>query len=195
MRGKKSGISRFSRGFTDKLYETMWQFINEDMMRSMYTRSRINYTTHATDDDDNFTPDQANSICFKGPRDDGHWVYIDHNLRAHSTYEDKLILPADDGVCHGAAMINAFERRSRHFRQDFSLIPNPRNQQELKQNYKTILFYYIMLITTGKWDRALRKNFANEVNWIRHDYGDGVVETTTESLQSYKKLSEEYIRL
>jgi hypothetical protein len=172
----------------------MWQFINEDMMRSMYPRSRINYTTQARVDDDNFTPAQANSICFKGPRDDGHWVYVDHNQVGHSTYEDELILPADDGMCHGAAMVNAFEK-SRHFRQNFSLITKPKNRQQLKQNYKTLLFYYMMLITSGKWDQALRENFDSEVNWIHHDYGYGVVETTSQSLQSYKKLSKEYIRL
>ena len=190
MRGKKSGAHRFSTGFTDKLYETMWQFINEDMMRSMYPKSRINYTTQARVDDDNFTPAQANSICFKGPRDDGHWVYIDHNLVGHSTYEDKLILQADDGVCHAAAMINAFESNTDAFR----LITRPTNLEESNKNYRSILLYYMFLITSKKWDRALRANFFSDVDWTRHTYIFGRVQTTIQTIESYNLLAKEYLR-
>ena len=133
-------------------------------------------------EDDNFQAFHANSICFKGdPDKGGHWVYVDKKLIAHSTYEDNLIKLEDDGVCHGATMINAFESTNPRFK----LVPNLKNKN---QNYRSILEFYIYLITSGKWDSALENNFYGDVHWIKGTYNGRIVDTTVETMLSYNLL-------
>jgi hypothetical protein len=190
MRGKNTNSGgRFSKNFTRDLYKNMWQFMNQDMIRTMYgaemTKNGIHFSKMKDVDDDKFTYalDHNDSICFKGEPDDGHWVYVDSNLIAHSTYEDKLLKGDDDGMCHGAAMINAFESAN----PQFQLIPRPKTMAQSTQNYRNLILFYIYLIESHKWDKALAMHFAANVKW----YNKRLHPTTAETKISLDLLKKE----
>lgn len=173
--------------FLDKMFNNMWTFMNEDMILHMLKKElKVNKVTGFSAmknvDDDRFKKNHAHTICFKGPRTGGHWVYVDRNLKAHSTYEDNLIDPDDDGVCHGAAMIYAIGANKPGGQ--FPLIPNPKTVNEYKNNYKSILKFYIYLIESGKWDKALAKFFAGDISLIVK----GTTVTIKETDIAYKEL-------
>jgi hypothetical protein len=157
--------------FRDNMYDNMWTFMNLDMINYIFNNGtsngfvQIDTETIRGINNDNFTQRYANTITYKtGNRGAGHYVYVDNNLVGHSTYEDNLLTrPEDDGICHGAAMIYALQNNGSRL---FTLISNPRNRDERKENYKTILEFYIYLIESGMWDKALEEYFYGDVTWI-----------------------------
>ena len=181
----------FTNDFMDTMYKNMWTFMNPDMIAEMFN---IKITEKANVDDDNWTNEYKNSICFKGPEDEGHYVYVDKNKNAYGTYESNLLInEADDGICHGAAMI--FAGLGRPHVDDLIPLPDIPDSEKKNfimiylKNYLTILEFYKWLIVSGKWDDALRKNFYYDVTWINGD------KTTKETKASLKMLEKYILKL
>ena len=100
----------FEPKFMKTMYDNMWNFMNTDMIKSMYG-FKISYQRDI--DNDIFKDDHKNTICFKGDPDPsdpdnddgGHYVFVDENLIPHGSYESELLLyDSDDGICHGVAI-------------------------------------------------------------------------------------------
>jgi hypothetical protein len=159
----------FKAQFMDTMYKNMWQFINPDMITHMFPQVKITYKNRV--DDDKFTKSFKDSLCFKGPEDEGHYVYITDKLMSdgktydyHGTYEDDLLTrEEDDGVCHGVAIIFALHEEKGRFPIN---IQQGRTKAENKRNYISILKLYQWLIESGLWDKALEDNFYDDVDWI-----------------------------
>ena len=182
---------RLTKTFTDKMYKNMWQFINQEMIKDMFNRDLIRrdvkFSAKTDIDDDDFSMKKfRNTICYKGDIDDGHWVYVDASGIGHSTYEDNLIKGTDDGVCHGVALINALGLNKKS---EFLLISSPKTEHQYKINYKNILRFYLYLIKSGRWDKALVKNFYYDMKHTVYNYGSGSVSTTKSTIKSYKLLN------
>ena len=150
-----------TNSFRDIMYDNMWQFMNLDVIQSMFPG--IPTSTILGIDNDNFKKINKNTICFNEPLvadESGHYVFVDSKLKAHSTYEDNILLrDEDDGICHGAAMIYACYYYKII---PFTLISNPSTIDEYKYNYKMILTFYIFIIESGLWKKAMDENFYNE---------------------------------
>jgi hypothetical protein len=120
--------------------------------------SYIDYivTTIKDVNDDIFSKSQKNTICFKGDPDiGGHWVYVDKKGQPQSTYENNLIYQEDDGVCHGAAMIYALG----YDKTLFPLIDNTKNKSQFKNNYRSLVSFYIYHIESKKWESSFNYYF------------------------------------
>ena len=172
----------------DTMYDNMWSFMNPEMMKSMFPKIKITYKCDI--EDDRFSASFAGSVCFKGPREEGHYVYVENLGRGRyegkGTYESGLLTRIqDDGVCHGAAI--AFYLFHEEKREGFELIEHPQNDDESRYNYNLILSVYIYLITSGLWDKALEENFYYDVTWI-----DG--ERTTKETQKSLRTLNAYIK-
>ena len=182
----------FEPKFRKTMYDNMWNFMNTDMIKSMYG-FKISYQR---DDNDIFTDDHKNTICFKGDPDPsdpdnddgGHYVFVDGNLIAHGSYESELLAyDSDDGICHGVAIafaLNFIKGRADMFLKEF-----PTTVEDYKYNYKTILTVYIEIIENGKWDKALLANFYGDVKWIKRNKKNTTKETQTalRTLKAYIK--------
>ena len=71
----------------------------------------------------------------------------------------------------------------------FFLVQDPKNDTDVKNNYKSILLFCIFLISSGKWDQALKKTHNEKIKWIIGNYGKGCVTTTEESMKSFETIS------
>jgi hypothetical protein len=164
----------------------MWTFINPDMIEYMLG---IKTSTIKGVDNEKFTKKHINTICYKYEDDgSGHYVFVDEKKQPYSTYEKELLRrESDDGVCHGASMIYASHAMHIIPNDQFILIDHPKTLSEFRNNYKSILNFYIYLITSGLWDKALERFFYNDVKWIQKDGKMTTVETqkSLETLQDY----------
>lgn len=155
--------------FVDGMYDNMWGFMNLDMIRTILETAKCKVGTSEKPDVNNDDFKNAlyhNTICFKHGDPSGHYVYVDETGKVTGTYENKLIYRADDGICHGAALISALHNC---YPEKFPpLIRNPRGPQQYRYNYGTIMNMYIFLIEQGWWDIALRKHFYKDVHWTRN---------------------------
>lgn len=178
----------FTAKFRETMYDNMWQYINPTMISDMLC---LKTSTIKGVDNEKFTNKHKNTICYKmDPDQSGHYVFVDENKKAFSTYEKELLRrESDDGVCHGAAMIYALHNQKRIPADQFVLIDYPKTSEEYKSNYKSILELYIYLITSGLWDDALSKNFYDDVNWIKVDGKNTTIQTkkSLETLMEYIK--------
>lgn len=174
----------FEQKFVDKMFKYMWSYVNKDMIKSMFKNKINNYgltfKTKKDINDDNWIEGYRNTITFKGNiNTGGHWVFVDDQLNAHSTYEKMLLYDDDDGTCHGAAMIYAF----RYNVSKFPLVDFPSSKRDYLTNYRSLISFYKWLITSGKWDKALKIYFPNEVEWINDT-------TSKESQKALKYLNQ-----
>lgn len=178
----------FTAKFRQIMYDNMWQFINPKMIKEMLN---LKTTTIKGVENEKFTNRHKNTICYKSePDEGGHYVFINENKEAFSTYEKELLRrESDDGVCHAAAMIYALHGKKMIPDDQFILIDYPKTVEEYKQNYKSILEFYIYLITSDLWDQALYNNFYNDVKRMEKD---GKM-TTKQTITSLKTL-QEYIK-
>lgn len=188
----------FTQDFMDTMYDNMWTFMNPNMINHMFG-FKISYQKDINNDI--FTDDHKNTICFKGDPDGGHYVFVDDvkinvkikrknytTYKHHGTYESKLLArDTDDGICHGAAIafaLNFIKGRADMFLKEF-----PTTVEDYKHNYKTILTVYIEIIENGKWDKALRANFYKDVKWIKRNK-----KNTTKETQEALKTLKTYIK-
>lgn len=181
----------FTKKFRDDMYKNMWQFMNTDMMENIFNQmnKKIKITKKADIEDDDFTKKFANSICFKGHEDEGHYVYVDENKIAYGTYENNLLArDQDDGVCHGVALIFALGESGSKGKFPLVITPN-KQKDDYKNNYISILSLYKWLIEQGYWDKALKDNFYNDVTW------DEEFKTILETKKSLKILNKYINRL
>jgi hypothetical protein len=178
----------FTEKFRNIMYNNMWSYINPDMINDMLN---LKVSEIKGVENEKFTQKHKNTICYKTAQDEaGHYVYVNKNMEAFSTYEKELLRrEIDDGVCHGASMIYALNDNHLIPNNWFVLIDYPKNIEDHKQNYKSILNLYIYLITSGLWDKALHKFFYNDVDWIVLD-GKNTTKQTVKSLETLK----EYIK-
>lgn len=111
-------LEYFSEEFVDGMYGNFWQFLNPFVLRDIYNNltGRQIRLTYVHDVDDDATIQQyplhyRNTLCYKGDVNDpdaaGHYVYVDHNMVVHGTYEQQLFLDQDDGACHSYALLSA----------------------------------------------------------------------------------------
>ncbi len=176
----------FTRTFMKTMYRNMWSFMNEEMLKSMFPKMKV---THKCDiNDDRFPAKFAGSICFKGTKEEGHYVYVKKTGRGKyvgkGTYESGLLTRGeDDGVCHGAAI--AFYLFDKENRKKFTLIEDPQTDEDRRHNYRVILNVYIHLITSRLWDKALKEHFYNDVVWIKRDSTTQETQKSLETLQEY----------
>ena len=70
----------------------------------------------------------------------------------------------------------------------FFLVQDPKTDADVKNNYKNILLFCVFLITSGKWDEALKNTYNEKIKWVVGNYGKGCVMTTEESIKSFEAL-------
>jgi len=165
--------TEFSEGFRDILYETMWTFINPKVIKDTFVDLDINIKISfkkSIDDDDFEYKKYHNTICFKGNCDEGHYVYVDEKGEAYGTYEKNLLVQdLDDGVCHGVAMIYAYNLNGG--KEKFPIFLGRKNRgddiykrtpQQNLDNYRTILNFYLFLCNSEAWKETVNIHFGND---------------------------------
>ena len=156
---------RLTVAFVDTMYENMWKFVNLDTIKFILKKAGCKTKiTHKDDvwNDDSWTDEFYNSICQKGPEEEGHYVYVNKVGKVLGTYEGKMIDSGDDGICHGAAMAAALNDCG-HNIGPLKMNPTP---EEKTTNYKTIMNLYKYIIKQGWWNEAIRTFFYDEVHWV-----------------------------
>jgi len=159
---------RLSVEFVDTMYENMWKFINLDTIKFILKQAKCNTrVTHKDDvwNDDNWTKEFYNSICQKGPDNEGHYVYVNRNGYVLGTYEGQMIDSGDDGICHGAALAAALNDCG-HYIGPLKMNPTP---EEKAANYRTIMNLYKYIIKQGWWNEAIRTFLYDEDHWLDTD--------------------------
>jgi hypothetical protein len=178
---------RLSQHFVDEMYKNMWQFFNKDTIMHILIKagcSDIGISRKKKVDDDNFSNSKYyNTICIKGPPEEGHYVFIDNFGNITGTYENNLIDENDDGICHGGALSAALRKCGHPIEK---LNKNPGNNNEMNKNYEIILNTYKMIIDKGWWDDALKTYFYSDVSWTSNGM------TTVQTIAA-RKILEEYI--
>jgi hypothetical protein len=156
-----------SQYFVDNMRLNMWQFINPDTIKFVLDEAGCDVGTskHSKVNDDEFVKDiHKKTICFKGSRTKGHYVYVCPRGRVTGTYENNLICSGDDGICHGAALAAALKGCEEH--NIGPIYKNPGDDvNKVKENYKTIMNTYLYIINKGWWDKALTRYFHSELKW------------------------------
>jgi hypothetical protein len=159
---------RLTVEFVDTMYENMWKFVNLDTIKFILKKAGCKTkVTHKDDvwNDDSWTKEFYNSICQKGPDNEGHYVYVNSVGEVLGTYEGQMIDSGDDGICHGAALSAALNDCG-HSIGPLKMNPNP---EEKATNYRTIMNCYKYIIKQGWWNDAIRTFFYDEVNWLDKD--------------------------
>jgi hypothetical protein len=165
---------KLSDEFMDILFETMWTFINPDVIKNTFEilGKKINTTSKSDIDDDMWDDSYKNSLCFKGTEQEGHYVFVNNKLNVYGTYEkDLLVNDGDDGICHGVAMIYAYESNKR--KKDFPIAIGrktkykggykyTRTQQKNLENYISILNFYKFLCSSDAWKKVVKKAFGKD---------------------------------
>lgn len=184
MRLQQGGYERLKQSFVDTMYENMWQFINKDTIKHILKSANCKVGISHKDDvnDDDFSNKKFwNTICIKGPADEGHYVFVDATGEVTGTYENDLIDNTyDDGICHGGALTAALKSCDIDVK---PLIKSPKGAAKMNQNYRAIINTYKVIINNGWWDAALKKHFYNDVEWT--DGGS----TTLQTQQAMKTLN------
>ncbi len=165
-----------TKQFVDKMYINMWQYINPDVINHMLN-TELSFMRRKA----KTKSKHANTICFEGNINDGHYKYVDNLLIEYGTYENSLIHTDDDGICHGAAI--AFYINNNYESPKFRIIKNPNTHRDYIKNYITILNVYVYLINSNLWNEALSIYFYNDVTWN----DDGSCEQTIKSLHILNK--------
>lgn len=155
-----------SERLVDEMYNNMWQYMNEDVIKYIFklVGCPIRISKKRSVDDDNFCiKKHGNTICFKGGRCDGHYVYVNEELKVTGTAESNLIYVKDSGICHGAALTAALHNcfPNTHPYDKFTLIHNPKNRNERLHNYTSIFNTYKYLITSGVWLKVIENYWTN----------------------------------
>ena len=159
---------RLTVAFVDTMYENMWKYVNLDTIKFILKKAGCKTKiTHKDDvwNDDSWTKEFYNSICQKGPEEEGHYVYVNKVGEVLGTYEGQMIDSGDDGICHGAAMAAALNDCG-HNIGPLTMNPTP---EEKTANYKTIMNLYKYIIKQGWWNEAIITFFYDEVHWIDKD--------------------------
>lgn len=179
-----SAVFGYELSFREKIYKNMWSFINLEMIQTMFPEINVFYL----EDGACLTADHKNSLCYEQYDDSaGHYFYVDNSLTKKSTYELGLLKEDyddednedNDGVCHGASIIYTLQANDIINTDDFPLIPFPENDKDYLNNYINILYLYKWLITSRKWDKALKHNFYYDVHWIKRNNKITTKETRT----------------
>lgn len=153
--------------FSKTLYWNLWQYMDPELINYLYQKNIT--SLHPDVNLDEFNKTHWGTICFKeGGDEGGHYVYVpppskfnpvinDITKQSLGTYENKLLLEGDDGICHSAAMIyyNIENGILRSDNSKYELITDPRSVDDYKTNYLTILSFYKELIELDRWDRAV----------------------------------------
>jgi hypothetical protein len=164
---QRGGYERLTQDFVDTMKENMWQFMNGDTMQHILNLAgcQIGISYKEDVEDDDFSDERYhNTICIKGPPDEGHYVFVDEDGDVTGTYENDLIdNEFDDGICHGGALTAAL-RSCGYDVPEFNKYPD--TDEEMNENYRIIINTYIMIIEKGWWDSALREYFYYDVEWI-----------------------------
>ena len=187
--------------FRGDMYRHMWSWINPDTIQQMLQRVsgqgvQISRTGNVEDFDGEgetgWPASFKDSICFKGPEDEGHYVYVSPHAShgriapaalgidgvlspVFGSYENEILVrDDDDGICHGVAMCAWLKS---HGNSNFGLYSNPRQERQgltahhmLTRNYITVLKLYHDLITSGAFDEALHDHF---YYLVCEEYGGG----------------------
>jgi hypothetical protein len=159
------GEERLTVEFVDTMYENMWKFVNLDTIKFILKKAGCKTkVTHKDDvwNDDSWTKEFYNSICQKGPDNEGHYVYVNRVGEVLGTYEGQMIDSGDDGICHGAALSAALNDCG-HNIGPLKMNPDP---EEKAANYRTIMNCYKYIIKQGWWNDAIRTFFYDEVQWL-----------------------------
>lgn len=167
--GKRGGSNELmSEAFITSMYTNMWQFMNEDTIMFVLEQAKCPKTfTYKTNLYNNtFNNTYNNTICLMGPREEGHYIFIDSYGKVWGTYEMNILYKGDDGICHGFAMAAALQSCGIVVGPIF---PNPKTKAHRYQNYITIFRTYAYIINNGWWDKALKMYFYGDVKWITHN--------------------------
>lgn len=180
----------FTKKFLNIMYNNMWTFINEDVLIHMFPGLKFSYMKNIYDK--NIPLKYSRTLCFKGDIKDGHYIYVS-NIKNNKNFckpfgsceSNILVRDEDNGICHGVAMCYYLFHELNDKR--FKLLTNKYNEDKIyRKNYKTILNFYIHLIESGKWDKAMKDNFYYELDWK--------LNTTTFQTEIALKTLKEYIR-
>ena len=177
----------------DTMTDNMWTFINPDTITtilelSLYGRHNVskpvrNVTSIGKVNNDNFKDKHKNTICFKGPENLGHYVYVDENCIGQGTYENRLVHDNDDGMCHGAALFYALKKNGINVG---NLNVKPKlNSLEFIDNYITLLNVYLYIIEIGWWNTALKRYFYKDVT---HNNNNNEIRQTTIAISYLKRV-------
>ena len=151
----------FSENFRKNMYNFMWQYFNleviQDIFYTLGSKEELNIQKYEG------IIKFKKSICFKGDDKDGHYFYVDKNLKVHGTFESNLLnYETDDGVCHSIAIIYALKDYLPKYGKLFKITVNPQTKEQYKNNYLNILNFYKWLIESKIWDYVIKYHFPNE---------------------------------
>jgi hypothetical protein len=161
--------------FVDHMYENMWQFMNSNtitsVMKQMGSKVKCKIIEKKIEDDVWDYEKYKGNIYFKGDIDCGHYVYVSEK-KAWGSYENKILLPNDDGMCHGVSMIFAILKNpdknvlnSIDIKLNITIPIKANTNKQYKKyrlyirNYIIILKFYKFIIEKGYWGNALKKFF------------------------------------
>lgn len=196
----------FGLMFRDIMFDNMWAYINTDVistiLKEMGIAVKANMTKKYIDFSNEYVTDSRlrNSICYSNFNpEEGHYYYVDNNLKKHGTFESKLLTrDEDNGVCHSAAIIYAIMYNKKESSPAFSIVDvNTNDKHVQKRNYISILQLYEYLIESGIWDMALLTHFGNSFN--KDDFiqmeGGGYTTVQTQSALRALKIYIKYLQL
>jgi len=113
----RNTVEFFSQEFIDEMRENCFQYINEEVLQDiyeLYTGAKIGFSyIPDINDDESLIRDKKyhNTLCFKGTRENGHYVYVHAPpgmpVVIYGTYEQNILTENDDGVCHLYAVLMA----------------------------------------------------------------------------------------
>lgn len=208
--------------FRDIMYDTMWQFINPEVILEFLQKIdptiRLSYK-HDIEDDVFIKPEFKHSICFKGEPGLGHYVYVKDGkpYNYFGSYENTLLVDGDDdGICHGVAMIFALHNCNHEDWKEFSKSEFPiiigkryvdkednnevkyrRTMKQNKSNYINILkFYYYLCNDDVDWNQIVDNYFGKDKNLTEiNPWYNALNEITKKTLLHYiNKLDDVVIR-
>jgi hypothetical protein len=186
----------FGLAFRNIMFDNMWTYINTDVISTILEEIGVGIKAKMTkkyiDFSNEYVTDSRlkNTICYsKFNKDEGHYYYVDNNLKKHGTFERKLLTrDEDNGVCHSAAIIYAIMYNRNKLSSRFKIIEG-KNNRVIVQNYITILEMYQYLIESGVWDMALLTHFGNSFNkdeFIETENGGYTTVQTQTALRALK---------
>ena len=185
---KKGGARLLNNKFMDGMVDNMWQFMGPETITEVLNQSGCNtkFKFKKDIDDDNWSRYYNNSFVFKGPREEGHYVYIDATGKVYGTYEcDILASDKDDGICHGFALAAALNDCGLNVGQ---IILNPKSNEDKKINYITIMNAYKIIVEKGWWDNALEKHFRKEITLLAKNNNNIRTEQSSNAIKLLENL-------
>ena len=156
--------------FLDICQPACFQYFNPDTLLSLYQTISGDPTLHMTrltdigDDSSLKKPAFTHSICFKGRRNEGHYVYIDTRNNVYGTYERDILCDNDDGICHLYALFCAIKHNE---------LPLPAPSEYFFVGFNNYPFWNQQLIfdfRTGINNNNPLINHTNAINLISNYY-------------------------